>query len=202
METIKENLIVDSRDERRSIDNNKFISFSKIFCIDFFLLNFSFFICYLIKRGDLDLTGSYSKLLFLFYLCWFVASIMGKKFKPSSYVAYGTGILTFLRSSLYLTYLITLLVVVFGFAVYSRVHIFSTCLMVLVLECLVWFVYNTVFNSRATDKLNFKNILESIRMESNISWSLIFMDLFLVVAAFFMVNYFKRGHLALLPDYS
>ncbi len=90
---------------------------------------------------------------------------MGKKFKPSSYVAYGTGILTFLRSFLYLTYLITLLVVVFGFAVYSRVHVFSTCLMVLVLDCIVWFVYNKVFNSRATDKLSFKNILESIRME-------------------------------------
>jgi hypothetical protein len=142
METIKENLVEYSGVERRSIDNNKFISFSKIFCADFLLLIVSFFVCYFFIRGDLDLTGSYSKLLLMFYLCWFIASIMGKKFKPSSYIEYGTGILTFLRSSLYLTYLITLLVVVFGFAGYSRVHVFSTCLMVLVLDCLGWFVYN------------------------------------------------------------
>jgi hypothetical protein len=57
------------------------------------------------------------------------------------------------------------------------------------------------FNSRAIDRVNFKNILDSVRMENNVSWSLIFMDLFLVVVAFFMVNYFKRDYLALNPDY-
>lgn len=68
------------------------------------LLNFAFFICCFFKKGSLGLTGAYSRLLLIFYLCWFVASMMGKKFKPSSYVAYGTGILTFIRSSLYLIY--------------------------------------------------------------------------------------------------
>ena len=127
---------------------------------------------------------------------------MGKKFKPGSYVEYGTCFLTFLRSFFYLTYSITFLVVVFGFATYSRIHVFSTCLMVLVLECLVWCVYNKIFNSRATDRLSLKNITAAIRMENNISWTLVLMDLFLVVIAFFIENYLKRGQLALLPGYS
>ncbi len=202
METVKETLKVDSRSDRRSIDNNGFISFSKIFLMDFFLLNFAFFVCYFFKRGNLDLTGAYSRLLLMFYLCWLVTSFMGKKFQPSSYTAYGIGVLTFLRTSLYLTYLITFWVVVFGFAAYSRVHIFGTCLMVLVLDCLAWSMYNKTFHSRATDKVCFKNILEPIRIQNDISYSLVFMDLFLVVVAFFIVNYLKRGYLTLLPDYS
>lgn len=185
-----------------TVKENEVISFSKIFCIDFSLLNFAFFICYFFKRGSLDLTGAYSRLLLIFYLCWFAASMVGKKFKPSSYVAYGTGILTFMRSSLYLIYLITFLVVIFGFAGYSRIHIFSTCLTIFVLDCLVWSIYNKIFNSRATDQVSFKNILELFRMENNIAWPLVSMDLFLVIFTFFMVNYLKRGHLALLPDYS
>ncbi|MBU1696654.1 MAG: sugar transferase, partial [Proteobacteria bacterium] len=202
IETIKENLVEYSGQERRSFDNKGFISFGRIFCIDFLLLNLAFFICYFFKRGNLELTGSYARLLFMFYLCWLVTSFMSKKFKPASYIAYGTCLLTFLRSFFYLTYSITFLVVVFGFASYSRLHVFSTCLMVLVLDCLVWCTYNKIFNSRATDRVSLKNILASIRLENNVSWSLVFMDLILVIAAFFMVNYLKRGHLALLPGYS
>lgn len=187
--------------ERRFIDNNGFISSGRIFCIDFFLLNFSFFSCYFFKRGNLDLTGIYARLLFMFYLCWFVASLMGNKFKPSSYAAYGTGILTFFKSSLYLAYLIIFMVVVSGFSEYSRILIFSTCLMIFVLDCLVWSIYNKTFNSRATDKISLKNILKPFRLKNSISYPLIFMDLLLVIIAFFMVNYLKRGQMALLPDY-
>jgi len=147
------------------------------------------------------MTGSSLKLLLMFYLCWFVASIMGKKFKPSSYVAYGTGILTFLTSSLYLTYLIAFLVVVFGLASYSRVHVFSTCLMLFVFNCLFWFMYNKFYNSKPID-INIKNIFISNRKENSISYPLVFMDLSLVIVTFFLVNYFKWGQLALPPDYS
>jgi len=69
-------------------------------------------------------------------------------------------------------------VVVLGVPGFSRVHVFSTCLMVFVLECLTWGTYNKIFNSRATDRLSLKNITASIKMENTVSWPLIFMDLF------------------------
>ena len=202
MATNKENIIVDSMDEKRSVDNKQFISFSKIFFIDFFLINFSFFSVHFFKRGVVGLTGPYLRLLFLFYLCWFISAIVGKKFKIDSYTTFGTSTLTLLRSSLYLTYLIAFFVVVLGLASFSRIHIFSTCLVLFFLEYIVWFVYNKMFNSETIDKNSFKNILDSIWLENNISWVLVFMDLFLVIFSFFMVNYLKRGQLALLPDYS
>ncbi|MBC2704214.1 sugar transferase [Desulfobacula sp.] len=185
-----------------TVKENRIISFGRIFFVDFFLLNVSFFICYFFKKGTLDLSGSYARLLFIFYLCWFVTSLMGKKFKPASYAAYGTCLLTFLRSFFYLTYSITFLVVVFGFAAYSRIHVFSTCLMVFVLDCLVWCTYNRIYNPGAVEKIDFKSISGAVRMENNIAWPLVFMDLFLVFFSFFMVNYLKRGHWALHPEYS
>lgn len=178
------------------------MTFTKLFFIDFFLLNIAFFISYFIKKGTLDLTGSYLRLFLMFYLCWFAASMVAKKFKPSSYITYGTGIVTSLKSFLYLIYLITFLVVVFGLAEYSRVHVFSTCLMFLVLDCLAWSIYNRIFNPGTVEKINFKSASASIRIENNIVWTLVFMDLFLVFCSFFMVNYLKTGRLALLPDYS
>ncbi|HGY11815.1 MAG TPA: hypothetical protein ENK36_05595, partial [Desulfobacterales bacterium] len=154
------------------VKENGMISSGRIFGIDFFLLNVSFLISYFFKKGTFDLTGSYLKLLFLFYLCWFFASMVGKKFKPSSYITCGTGIATLLTSSLYLIYLITFCVVVLGLAAFSRVHVFSTCLMLLVLDCLACYIYSRIFNPGAFEKIDFKHVSASIRMENNIAWPL------------------------------
>ncbi|MCP4764069.1 MAG: sugar transferase, partial [archaeon] len=191
METIKENSIVDSKP----------ISSIKIFFIDFFLLNVSFFLCNFLKRGNFELSEMYVSLLFMFYMCWFISSIMGNKFKSTSLKNYGAGILTFLKSSLYLTYLITFLVVVFGLASYSRIHIFSTCLIIFILDVLFWSMYNKVFTFQKTDEARLKSILTSVKKKNNIAYSLVIMDLLLVIVAFFIVNYLKRGNFELLPDY-
>jgi len=195
-------LIKKESQRMEAFKENRLISFGRIMYMDFFMLNFAFFISYFFKRGNLDLTESYVNLFLMFCLCWFAASIVAKKFNPSSYSTYGKGIATSLKSSLYLTYLITFVVVVFGLAEYSRVHVFSTCLMFLVLDCLAWSIYNRIVNPEAVEKIDLKSISESIRLENNIAWPLVCMDLFLVIFSFFMMNYLKRGHLALLPDYS
>ncbi len=191
MENIKENSIIDSKP----------VSSIKLFIIDFFLLNISFFLCYFLKRGHFDLSEMYVSLLCMFYLCWFISSIMGNKFKSSSLTNYGAGIKTFLKSSLYLTYLITFLVVIFGLVSYSRIHIFSTCIMIFILDVLFWSMYNKVFTLQKRDEVYLKSILTSFKMENNIAYSLVIMDLLLAIVAFFIVNYLKRGHFELLPDY-
>lgn len=202
MDIQKENIFLENHLDRRTEEKHRILSVKKIFCIDFILLNAAFFFCNLLKRGGLGLSGTYTKLLFLFYFCWVISAIMGNKFKLSSYRGYGPGMLTFLRSSLYLTYVMAFMVVVLGLASYSRLHIFGTCLMLFALEGMVWSFYNRLSNARATDRVTLGNILGAFKIEKNISYSLAFMDLCLVVISFFCVNYLKRGSLELLPGYS
>ncbi len=61
--------------------------------------------------------------------------MIGRKFRVASFQAFGPGVWILFRSSLYLVYLISFLVVVLGLTGFSRLHIFGTCL---VLFCLEW----------------------------------------------------------------
>ena len=65
-----------------TVKEKRTISSGRIVYMDFLLLSLSFFICYFIKMGTLVLAGSYLNLLLMFYLCWFAASMVAKKFKP------------------------------------------------------------------------------------------------------------------------
>ncbi len=191
------------RKDKNSNDvGNEFFSFFKLFLIDLFLLNFSFFICYFVKYGSSKLSEPYFKLLFMFFLCWSITSIMAKKFKASSYIDYGNGVLVFFRSSLFLTYAIVFWVVVSGAVSYSRLLIFSTCITVFFSECLLWSLYNKMMSSRKIDQITLSNILKPFRFENQISYPLIVIDFFLVITSFFMINYIKRGQFGLLPNYS
>lgn len=203
MESVKNNLVMDLQYEydRRSRDNSRFMSRQWIVLIDLLLLTISFFLCNLFKRGTLALSPDYILLLFLFYLCWFITSLMGKKFRSSSYSTFGSGIYVFLKSTLYLTYAITFMVVVFGLATYSRLQIFSTCALLFFLECFVWSVYNRRFHRRKTDTPSFKNLISFFKIDLNFSYLLVGMDFVCVMGSFFIVNYSKRGHLYLPHDY-
>lgn len=89
--------------------------------------------------------------------------------------------------------------VVSGGTEYSRLQVFSTCLVLCMLNCLAWSVYSGRFLSRAGDRVNFRNLTEPFRLEKSFSYPLLVMDFVLVVAAFFLLNLIKRGTLVL-PD--
>ena len=192
---------LDTHLDRRSSSTHKVLSGRKILFIDFLLLTAAFFICNYLKRDGFGLSEAYTKLLVLFYLCWFVSGLMGNKFKVSSFQGFGPGMLCFARSGLYLVYLVSFMVVVLGVSAFSRLQIFGTCLALVCLEGLAWSIYNRVYNSRASDKVSLGNILASLQFRKTISYSLALMDLGLVIVAFFSVNYLKRGTLDLLPAY-
>ena len=197
METVKieDILAPEYKYDRRASDNAGIISSNRIAAIDFVLLNISFFLINLFKRGTLSLPDGYITLLLIFYMCWFFTCIMGKKFRAESYSTYGKGIFTAFKSSIYLTYVITLLVVVFGFAYYSRVHIFSTCLALFICNCFLWSIYNKVFHSRASDKISLKNLLEFIKIKNGISYQLVAADLFFSGGRILFSEFFKKRSL-------
>jgi hypothetical protein len=187
--------------DRRSPDSHRILTVKRIVCIDFLLLSAAFFICHYLKQDSIRPDAGYTKLLLLFYLSWAVSGMMGKKFRVSPFQAFGPGMWACFRSALYLLYIISFLVVVLGLAGFSRLHIFGSCLLLFGLEVTAWSVFNKVFNRRATDRVSLENILGPLKIVRDISYSLMFMDFCLAVFAFFSVNYFKRGDLAMLPDY-
>jgi len=182
--------------------SSSFLSGIWIFIIDFCLFNVSYFLCNLFKRGTFDLSPNYTKLLVLFYICWFVASFTGKKFEEDSFLTFKAGIRCFGKSALYLLYCISFAVVILGISGFSRVQIVSTCVVTFILESLAWYIYRISFNGSNKDNRDLKDQATGLAAEkSHFSLSLFGMDFVLMVLAFFAVNHIKRGHLFLLPNY-
>jgi len=99
---------------------------------------------------------------------------------------------TLLKSSLYLIYLITFCVVVLGVPAFSRVHVFSTCLMFLVLDCLAWSVYNRTFNPGALMLAGMTVIIFGLRLFYFSRFQALGSVLILMVLEFIMINFYYR----------
>ena len=174
----------------------------RIFLIDLLLLSASFFFCNFFKRGNFSLSWEYTVLLMLFYLCWLLASLTGKKFRIEAYDSFYGGILVLFKSSLYLAYFISFLIVFFGFSAYSRLQIFSTCLVLLIIEIVCWAGFFKFSFGRVPFNIwQNENRLHIQKPASQVSYILICFDLVLVFASFFIINAVKRGELALPPEY-
>ena len=169
---------------------------------DFLLLNISFFIVNYTKQGSFDIPVGYDMLLFLFYVCWLVSGLVGKKFLPSRYQGLRAGSGVLLKSILYLIYLIVFSVVIFGLSRYSRVQVFATCSLFFGLEILLLFVLSRYVSPVKDVDLEADMDPEVTAFQkSTFSYRFLGLDLLLLVGAFFIVNFMKRGHLTLLPSY-
>jgi len=178
------------------------LSPQKLFLFDFFLLSISFYISHYFKQGSFMIPPGYIKLLFLFYVCWFIASVIGKKFNPNLYRHYRDAIGVLFKSDIYLSYCITFTVVIFNLSVYSRFQVFATCLVLLVMDIMMWSVVYWLVYGRFGAALDRAKVTQDIDCgKSRMSYRLLGADLALLIASFFMVNIIKRGQIELLPGY-
>lgn len=190
---------VNERYDRRRT-SGQFSTFTVVF-VDFIIFNTAYFASNFFKRGTVNLTDSYINLLILFYICWLVSSFTAKKFDYESYESLKAGVYCFVRSFFYMIYCITFAIVFVGISGISRIQVFSTCLIVLVLECVAWLIcYKLFFITKSTPK-NKRAISSLSQSTSPFLLVLVSVDLLLLVSSFFCVNYFKRGNFVLLPDY-
>ena len=168
--------------------------------LDFVFLNSSFFLCNYLKRGTFHLLPGYTTLLLFFYFCWIFASYVGDKFKLNSYHSYRDAFLTILRSSLYITYCIVFLLVIFGLESYSRFQVFSTCMFLFILEATTLLFHFCIMKNA---QRNEPQLIETrkINKEEYVSKFLMGTDFLLIPIAFFATNYVKRGNYILLPHY-
>ncbi|MCG8548831.1 MAG: sugar transferase [Desulfobacterales bacterium] len=187
--------------DRRSEENAGFLTVNKIMAVDFVLLTVSYFLWQCIKRGSIGLDASYFSLLWGFYGCWILSSVLARKFRVKSYQTYGDGVLVCLKSGIYLMYLIALMIVLLGLFHYSRLHVFGTCATLTVFNVLAWSLYSALVRHRAMDRVSVSNFLAPFRLEKKISYPLLGVDFALVIFSFFLVNYLKRGDVYLSLEY-
>jgi len=181
---------------------HKSITPSRLFVADFALLFISFLFCNFFKRGDFILSPEYWGLLFLLYACWLISSFIGKKFQTEMYGTFWKAITVFFNSGLYLLYSISFLLVFFGLTGYSRVLIFSTCLVLVIFEILAWAsFYVLAVGKISIDAGQQAQHPQSKKQGEQFSYVLFCLDLFLVFAAFFIINFAKRGDFGLPPEY-
>lgn len=173
----------------------------KLFWVDFGLLVIAFFLGNYFKRGDFLLPPRYDLLLFLFVVCWLASSLVAKKFEPGEYKGYRDGLVVIFKANCYLTYLIGFLIVFFGLAMYSRVQVFVTGLLLFWLNVLAWSVWQSVASYQTADAGHDGKRMPRDDARPVVHYRLVAADLALVLISFFLVNYFKRGHWGLLPAY-
>lgn len=195
-------IIEDAPDAPQADARNTAITTIRLFTVDFLLLSASFFVCYFFKQGGFALSAKYEVLIGLFYLCWLVASLIGKKFQTQTYACFWKAIFVFFNSGLYLLYAISFLVVFQGLVGYSRVHIFSTCLVLVVFEIVVWAGFYRIAVGRIPLDPDQRQWNRHARNPADqLSYTLLGVDLFLVFVSFFIINFFKRGGPVLPPEY-
>ncbi len=163
------------------------------------LLCFSYFTAIFIKYGRITPPRSYSSLFYIFVGCWFAASLAGKKFKPSAYGDFLSGIRTLFNASLFLGYCLSFVIVMSGQYHYSRWFLFGVWSGLLGGEFLLYRVGYKKITSPAGSAPGGEKF--SFSKWTDLSYSALILDFGLLAGSFMMVNYIKRGHLHLLHGY-
>ena len=173
--------------------NNKTSHFSfRILALDFILLTVSFFALNYYKRGTLILSPHYYiKLLIAFYFIWLFVSFLIKKFHLESYYNYRDATLVFIKSAVFNAYLVSLMVVLLGLPVFSRVHIFGTCLLLFFLNIVIFsLIYLGGAKKIRIGELKKQGL--KTQSTSDFTVMLILADFLIITVLFFGINYLKR----------
>ena len=110
--------------------------------VDFILLNIAYFSMHYYKRGTLQLVPHpYFNLLLLFYALWLIVSLATGKFNLLNYPNLKNGFLIIGRCAVFKLYSISVIVVIMGYYSFSRIQIFGTCLLLFILEIIVFYTF-------------------------------------------------------------
>ena len=174
--------------------------FSLFFLIvDFILLNISFFLMNYLKRGTFRLPSDYIGLLILYYIIWMFVSRFTKKFHMDNYRSYFQSIIVYAKSIIFITYCISFIVIVTGLSLFSRLHIFGTCVILFILEILLFTIYYMMTKKDRVDKQKEIDRVKFVKTKNSIL--LLLSDFLLISFAFYLLNFYKRGTFSLSPEY-
>ncbi|MFP4573507.1 MAG: hypothetical protein ACLFNW_11105 [Desulfobacterales bacterium] len=176
----------------------------KLVVADFVLLSLCFFIVYFFKTGGFMLPDRYWGLLVLFYSCWFLTSLISKKFQPDEYSDFRSGLKTVFRSACYLAYCISFIIVFFHFTEFSRSQVFVTAALLFALNVAAWALFSAFLLKKPeirADEAASESVKSTAPHAQKFSYPLMALDLLLLILAFLAISIIKRGHLELPPEY-
>lgn len=164
---------------------------------DFFLLNISFLTMNYWKRGTLQISPQYVKLLIAFCVIWLFVSFFTKKFRFDFYKRYRALMLLLTRSTIYIVYCVALMVVAMGLPGFSRLQVFGTCGLFYIEEIIAFSICYVIIHRAEITYVGTTNA----KPQPKHVYPLYIFDFFLVTFLFFIVNYFKRGTFSLSLEY-
>ncbi|MCP4630805.1 MAG: sugar transferase [bacterium] len=168
--------------------------------IDFLLLTVALLGVQMAKRQTLKLSLLYLGLFAVFYLFWLAISLIMEKYRKIFQKTFLESIVVIVKSNIALVYLISLAVVLWSeLTVVSRMQTFGVCAVFLLLELGAYSLYYLLHKIR----VNGRGVTVAIEKKPTgaMSYPLIMIDAVLVMAAFMVMNYFKRDSLILPPGY-
>jgi len=168
--------------------------------IDFLLLTVALFGVQLAKRQTLKLSMLYIGLFAFFYLFWLAISLIMEKYRKIFQKTFLESIVVIVKSNIALVYLISFAVVLWSeLSAVSRMQTFGICLAVLVLELCAYSLYYLFHNTH----INGRGVTIQIEKKPSgtLSYPLVVIDAGLLLAAFMIMNYIKRGGFTLPPMY-
>lgn len=169
------------------------------FLADAFLLNFCFFSLYFIRTSGLTLSFHYMKLFIAVNLVWLPVSLFTQKFSLNKYQDFISSFSIILKSTVYMTYVLSFAIIIGELTVFSRAHVFGTCFLYVVVQLTAVSLY---FLSRGheTFVLGAKGST-SQDVQHGFSVRKLLADILLLTGTFFSLNYFKRGTFTLKNEY-
>ena len=168
--------------------------------IDFLLLTVALFGVQLAKRQSLKLSMLYIGLYAVFYLFWLAISLIMEKYRKIFQKTFFESIVVIVKSNIALVYLISFAAVLWSeLSAVSRMQTFGVCAAFLLLELGAYSLYY-LFH-----KIHINGRGRPVQIEKKtshaMSYPLMIIDAGLVLAAFMVMNYFKRDSFTLPPGY-
>ena len=168
--------------------------------IDFLLLTVALLGVQLAKRQTLKSSMLYLGLFAVFYLFWLAISLIMEKYRKIFQKTFFESIVVIVKSNIALVYLISFAAVLWSeLSAVSRMQTFGVCAAFLLLELGAYSLYY-LFH-----KIHINGRGRPVQIEKKtshaISYPLMIIDAGLVLAAFMVMNYFKRDSFTLPPGY-
>ena len=167
--------------------------------IECLLLNLSLLLVHFMKRDSLEISPLYANLFLIFNGSLAATIIIAKKRPSHLTTSFFTNLIILIKANTFLIYMVSMLVYMIGLSALSRVQVFGTGLVFFVLET----IFVSVF-SRLTIKSQSVEEQKAIKAKNGIirnSYNLLFIDMLLVLIAFFLVHFLKNQTVILSESY-
>ncbi len=164
--------------------------------VDLGLLVLAFGLVHLLNYGHLSISGTSYSILQLQILVWLVLSLAGNKFSLIPNLSYIMGASLVLKIGAGILFLLSLIIVGLQLMHFSRTMAYGTIFLFLFLELAVLALYHWI-RGPVPYPVRYPVKSPPVRL----SHSLVIVDGLMLLAAFFLVTYFKRGSLTLFHPY-